>query len=213
MHSLLKMQSTYNVSNSRVKYYFEHFILPDLLKQNFFENIQEIPQLDSLQIHMGLKEGALDENKIAPGVFILSQLANQKAYTTKSQQSIANFKLREGMTIGAGVTLKGEKMFSFLDRFIFQVLSLEKDPLSFINYHVRNKNSFTLGFEDVFAFSEIETEYDKLHALASHRRDKADTYGFELSFNIRGTLNDKHQELFQKQTKVFLTSLLIPLNA
>lgn len=199
------------LSTSRLKYYYKNYVLSDLVKQNFFQNIHELPEIEALQIHMGLKEGAIDEAKMAPGLFILTQLSNQKAHTTQSKQSIANFKLREGLPIGACVTLRGDQVFDFLDKFLFQILPIEKDLASFDRFIVYNERAFTIGYSDSFSFPELESEYEKLHPLAQQRRSNVDAYGFAFTILLKEKCKLKSSFTSKEQIQVFLSSLLIPL--
>ena len=193
-----------NQFTSRTQYYYENFIVPDLLKQGLYKNINEIPKIECLHVHMGLKESVLNEKNLGIGMFILSQLTSQKANPTFSKQSIAQFKLRQGMPLGVKTTLRGKNIYFFLDRFISHILPNIKDFSGLINCVITKEGNLSLGFPDVFVFPEIENHYDNIAPLLKNKSDSSTTYGFQLIFKINSKDN--------LETNQILSSFLMPLN-
>ena len=103
---------------TRLNEIYTKSIRPDLLQQNGYKNILEVPKLQKIVINMGLGEAVQDSKKVASAVADLTKITGQKPIITKASKSVAGFKLREGMPIGCKVTLRRDRMYEFLDRLI-----------------------------------------------------------------------------------------------
>jgi large subunit ribosomal protein L5 len=145
---------------NRLKEKFHKEIIPTLMKSLDMKNVMEVPRLEKVVINIGLGE-ALDNSKaIDAAVNDLTIIAAQKPVVTKARVSIANFKLREGRLIGAKVTLRGEKMWSFVDRLMNIVLPRVRDFRGVSPDSFDGRGNYTLGLREQLIFPEIE--YDKI---------------------------------------------------
>ena len=121
---------------SRLKDQYKAEIVPALTKKFGYENVMQVPKLDKIVINMGVGEAKENPKALESAVADLEQITGQKAVLTKAKNSIANFKIREGMNIGCKVTLRGEKMYEFLDRLVNLALPRVRD------FRGVNPNSF-----------------------------------------------------------------------
>ena len=131
---------------SRLKEQYQNEIVDAMIKKFGYKNIMEVPKLDKVVINMGVGEAKDNHKVLESAVADLEKIAGQKAVLTKAKKSVANFKLREGMAIGCKVTLRGEKMYEFVDRLINLALPRVRD--------------YALGIKEQLIFPEIE--YDKV---------------------------------------------------
>ena len=143
--------------SSRLKKRYEEEIRKELNEKFKFRNKMLIPQLRKIVINMGLAEVCRDKNLVQDHVNELTRLAGQKAIITKARMSIANFKLREGMPVGAKVTLRGQRMYDFLDRFVNLVCPLIADFRGF-NSKADGRGNMTLGLTDQQCFPELDLD-------------------------------------------------------
>ena len=121
---------------ARLKEMYQNEIVDAMIKKFGYKNIMEVPKLDKIVINMGVGEAKDNAKVLDSAVRDLEIIAGQKAVTTKAKKSVANFKIREGMAIGAKVTLRGEKMYEFADRLINLALPRVRD------FHGVNPNAF-----------------------------------------------------------------------
>ena len=135
-------------------------IKPSLMKEYEYKSIMEVPKLDKIVINMGIGEGAHDSKFIEAAVKDLELLAGQKPVVTKAKKSIAGFKLREGQTIGAKVTLRGEKMYYFLEKLIKISLPRVRDFRGVSKTAFDGHGNYTLGIKEQLIFPEIN--YDNV---------------------------------------------------
>ena len=112
---------------SRLKEQYQNEIVDAMIKKFGYKNIMEVPKLDKVVINMGVGEAKDNHKVLESAVADLEKIAGQKAVLTKAKKSVANFKLREGMAIGCKVTLRGEKMYEFVDRLINLALPRVRD--------------------------------------------------------------------------------------
>ena len=145
---------------SRLKETYQNEIVDAMIKKFGYKNIMEVPKLDKIVINMGVGEAKENAKILESAMKDLEIIAGQKPITTKAKNSIANFKIREGMPIGCKVTLRGEKMYEFLDRLVNLALPRVRDfrgvnPTAF---HCRRY--YALGIKEQLIFPEIE--YDKV---------------------------------------------------
>ena len=148
---------------NRLKERYQQELVPALLKELALENVMQVPRIQKVVINIGLGE-ALDSPKaIEAAVGDLTQIAGQKPVVTKARKSVANFKLREGRTIGAKVTLRGDKMWAFLDRLMNIALPRVRDFRGISDEAFDGRGNYTLGLREQLIFPEIE--YDKIDKI------------------------------------------------
>ncbi len=141
---------------ARLKEKYHKEIKPALQKELGLDNTMAVPRLEKIVVNMGLGEATQNNKIIDPLVADLALIAGQKPVTTKSKKSIAAFKVREGMPIGAMVTLRGEKMYEFLDRLISTALPRVRDFRGVSSKSFDGRGNYTLGLRDQLLFPEID---------------------------------------------------------
>ena len=145
---------------SRLKEQYQNEIIDAMIKKFGYKNIMEVPKLDKIVINMGVGE-AKDNSKILEvAVKELETIAGQKVVTTKAKNSVANFKIREGMPIGCKTTLRGDKMYEFLDRLVNLALPRVRDFRGVSADSFDGRGNYALGIKEQIIFPEIE--YDKI---------------------------------------------------
>jgi large subunit ribosomal protein L5 len=141
-------------------------IRPAIAKELGIANAMAIPRLDKIVINMGLGEATQNVKIMDPLVADLGAIAGQKPVVTKAKKSIAAFKVREGMPIGAMVTLRGEKMYEFLDRLITIALPRVRDFRGVSSKSFDGRGNYTLGLRDQLIFAEIDyAKVDKIKGM------------------------------------------------
>ena len=141
-------------------------IRPAIAKELGITNAMAIPRLDKIVINMGLGEATQNVKIMDPLVADLGAIAGQKPVVTKAKKSIAAFKVREGMPIGAMVTLRGEKMYEFLDRLITIALPRVRDFRGVSSKSFDGRGNYTLGLRDQLIFAEIDyAKVDKIKGM------------------------------------------------
>ena len=145
---------------SRLKDQYTAEIVPALTKKFGYENVMQVPKLDKIVINMGVGEAKENPKALESAVADLEQITGQKAVLTKAKNSIANFKIREGMNIGCKVTLRGEKMYEFLDRLVNLALPRVRDFRGVNPNSFDGRGNYALGIKEQFIFPEIE--FDKV---------------------------------------------------
>ena len=145
---------------ARLKEMYQNEIVDAMIKKFGYKNIMEVPKLDKIVINMGVGEAKDNAKVLDSAVRDLEIIAGQKAVTTKAKKSVANFKIREGMAIGAKVTLRGEKMYEFADRLINLALPRVRDFRGVNPNAFDGRGNYALGIKEQLIFPEIE--YDKV---------------------------------------------------
>ena len=141
-------------------------IRPAIAKELGITNAMAIPRLEKIVVNMGLGEATQNVKIMDPLVADLASIAGQKPIVTKAKKSIAAFKLREGMPIGAMVTLRGDKMYEFLDRLITIALPRVRDFRGVSSKSFDGRGNYTLGLRDQLIFAEIDyAKVDKLKGM------------------------------------------------
>jgi large subunit ribosomal protein L5 len=138
-------------------------VIPKLKTKFAYKSVMQVPRVSKITINMGLGEAMEDKKVIAAAMGELEKVAGQKPVATMSRKSIAGFKLREGWPIGCKVTLRGEKMYEFLDRLISIALPRVRDFRGLSNKSFDGRGNYSLGFKEQIVFPEID--YDKVDAL------------------------------------------------
>ena len=168
---------------SRLKSLYNDEIVAAMTKKFGYKNMLEVPKLDKIVINMGVGEAKDNAKVLENAVKDLETIAGQKAVLTKAKKSVANFKIREGMAIGCKTTLRGEKMYEFLDRLINLALPRVRDFRGVNPNAFDGRGNYALGIKEQFIFPEIE--YDKI--------DK--TRGMDIIFVTTAKTDEEAREL------------------
>jgi large subunit ribosomal protein L5 len=145
---------------SRLKQQYNDVIKDALIKEFGYANPMEVPRLDKVVLNMGVGEGINDSKKVTAAAADLTLIAGQKPVITKARKSIATFKLREGMPIGAKVTLRKNRMYEFIDRLVNIALPRVRDFRGLNPKSFDGRGNFSLGLKEHIIFPEID--YDKV---------------------------------------------------
>ena len=145
---------------SRLKELYKDEIAPAMVKKFGYKNVMEIPKLDKIVINMGVGEAKENAKLLEAAVKDMETITGQKAVLTKAKNSVANFKIREGMAIGCKTTLRGEKMYDFVDRLINLALPRVRDFRGVNPNAFDGRGNYALGIKEQIIFPEIE--YDKV---------------------------------------------------
>ena len=152
--------------NARLKEKYHQEIRPALQKELGLNNLMAVPRLEKIVLNMGLGEATQNVKIMDPLVADLASIAGQKPVTTKAKKSIAAFKVREGMPIGAMVTLRGDIMYEFLDRLISVALPRVRDFSGVSTKSFDGRGNYTLGMRDQLIFPEVDyARVDKLKGM------------------------------------------------
>ena len=145
---------------ARLKEQYQNEIVDALIKKFGYKNIMEVPKLDKVVINMGIGEAKDNAKLLDTAIADMEKITGQKAVVCKAKKSVANFKLREGMAIGCKVTLRGEKMYEFVDRLINLALPRVRDFRGVNPNAFDGRGNYALGIKEQLIFPEIE--YDKV---------------------------------------------------
>ena len=145
---------------SRFKDMYKDQIVDAMIKKFEYKNVMEVPKLDKIVVNMGVGEAKDNPKILESAVKDLEAITGQKAVITKAKKAIANFKIREGMSIGCKVTLRGEKMYEFLDRLVNLALPRVRDFRGVEADSFDGRGNYALGIKEQLIFPEIE--YDKV---------------------------------------------------
>ena len=145
---------------SRLKEQYQNEFVDAMIKKFGYKNIMEVPKLDKVVINMGVGEAKDNAKLLESAIADMEKIAGQKAVVTRAKNSVANFKIREGMPIGCKVTLRGEKMYEFVDRLINLSLPRVRDFRGVNPNAFDGRGNYALGIKEQLIFPEIE--YDKV---------------------------------------------------
>ena len=145
---------------SRLRETYKNEIVDAMTKKFGYANVMQVPKLDKIVINMGVGEAKDNAKVLDAAVKDLETIAGQKAVLTRAKKSIANFKIREGLAIGCKVTLRGEKMYEFLDRLVNLALPRVRDFRGVNPNSFDGRGNYALGIKEQIIFPEIE--YDKV---------------------------------------------------
>lgn len=148
---------------TRLKDHFDKVVRPSLMKEMEYKNPFQVPRLEKIVINMGLGEAVADSRKAQSALEELALIAGQKPVLTKAKQSIAGFKLREGMNIGVKVTLRRNKMYEFLDRLVTIAMPRIRDFRGISPKSFDGRGNYSLGIREHIIFPEIN--YDKVDQM------------------------------------------------
>lgn len=145
---------------SRLREQYNSEIVPAMIKKFGYKNIMEVPKIDKVVINMGVGEAKDNAKVLETAVKDMETISGQKAVLTRAKNSVANFKIREGMPIGCKVTLRGEKMYEFVDRLVNLALPRVRDFRGINPNAFDGRGNYALGIKEQLIFPEIE--YDKV---------------------------------------------------
>ena len=145
---------------ARLREHYQTKVVPTLTKEFSYKNIMAVPKLDKITVNIGMGEATQNAKLMDGAVNELTQIAGQKPVITKARKSIAAFKLREGMAIGTMVTLRGDRMYEFLDRLMNVALPRVRDFRGVSPKSFDGRGNYTLGLKDQLIFPEID--YNKV---------------------------------------------------
>jgi len=170
----------------RLQEKYQKSIVPSLKKKFKRDNIMSLPKLQKIVLNMGVGSNLTEKKYMEEAVDVLTQVTGQKPVVTKARKSIANFKLREGMNVGCMVTLRGARMYEFMDRLISIVLPRVRDfqgvnPKSFDGH-----GNYNLGITEFLVFPELNPDkYSK-------------SQGLNVTFTIKGDSDDESREMLRE---------------
>ena len=171
--------------SARLKDLYNDEIIEALTKKFGYKNVMEVPKLDKIVINMGVGEAKENSKLLESAVKDMETITGQKAVLTKAKNSVANFKIREGMAIGCKTTLRGEKMYEFLDRLVNLALPRVRDFRGVNPNAFDGRGNYALGIKEQIIFPEIE--YDKI--------DK--TRGMDIIFVTTAKTDEEARELLR----------------
>ncbi len=146
--------------SSRLKEMYKNEIVDAMVKKFGYKNVMEVPKLDKIVVNMGVGEAKENAKVLEMAVSDMETITGQKAVVTKAKNSVANFKIREGQSIGCKTTLRGDKMYEFLDRLVNLALPRVRDFRGVNPNSFDGRGNYALGIKEQIIFPEIE--YDKV---------------------------------------------------
>ena len=168
---------------ARLKDYYKSDVAPALMKKFGYKSVMQIPKLEKIVVNVACGEARENAKVMDAVVKDLSAITGQKPVLTTAKKSIANFKLREGMVIGAKVTLRGEKMYEFMDRFFNVALPRVRDFRGINANSFDGRGNYNIGLKEQLIFPEIE--YDKIDKIR----------GMDISFITTAKTDEEAREL------------------
>lgn len=171
---------------ARLKDLYKKDIMPALMEKFGYKNINMVPKMNKVVINVGVGEAVQNSKALESVVSEITQIAGQKPVITKAKKSIATFKLRAGMPIGVMVTLRGERMYEFMDRFINTALPRVRDFKGISANGFDGRGNYTVGIKEQLIFPEIE--YDKVDKMR----------GMNITFITTAKTDEEAKELLAK---------------
>jgi len=151
------------MAEARLKLHYHKSVIPALTKEFGYKNVMAVPKIQKISVNIGLGEATQNAKLMDGAVNELGAIAGQKPVVTKAKKSIAAFKLREGMSIGCMVTLRGDRMYEFLDRLMNVALPRVRDFRGVSPKSFDGRGNYTLGLKDQLIFPEID--YNKVEKV------------------------------------------------
>ena len=148
---------------ARLREFYRERVVPDLMQKFGYKTVMQVPRIAKITINMGVGETVGDKKVLDNAVGDMAKIAGQKPVVTKARRSIANFKVRAGFPIGCMVTLRGARMYEFLDRLVNMAIPRIRDFRGISNRAFDGRGNYSLGVKEQIIFPEIE--YDKIDAL------------------------------------------------
>ena len=168
---------------ARLALQYRDKIVPDLMKKFGYTTVMQVPRIKKITLNMGVGESVNDKKVLDHAVADMTRIAGQKPVVTKTRKSIANFKVRAGYPVGCMVTLRGARMYEFLDRLVNIAIPRIRDFRGVSNRAFDGRGSYSLGVKEQIIFPEIE--YDKIDALR----------GMDISINTSARTDDEARAL------------------
>jgi len=148
---------------ARFQQLYREQVVPSLMTQFGYKSVMQVPRITKITLNMGVSEAVADKKVLDHAVGDLTKIAGQKAVITKAKKAIAGFKIRQGYPIGTMVTLRGERMFEFLDRLVTVALPRVRDFRGVSAKAFDGRGNYNIGVKEQIIFPEIE--YDKIDAI------------------------------------------------
>ena len=148
---------------ARLALQYRDKIVPDLMQKHGYKTVMQVPRIKKITINMGVGETTTDKKVLDAAVADMTKIAGQKPVVTKSRKSIANFKIRANFPVGCMVTLRGARMYEFLDRLVNVAMPRIRDFRGVSNRAFDGRGNYSLGFKEQIIFPEID--YDKIDQL------------------------------------------------
>ena len=148
---------------SRFNTLYHDTIVPELMKKFGYKTVMQVPRITKITLNMGVGEAVNDKKLVDNAVADMTKIAGQKPVITRTRKAIANFKIRENMPIGCMVTLRGERMYDFLDRLVTIAFPRVRDFRGVSGRAFDGRGNYNIGLKEQIIFPEIE--YDKIDAL------------------------------------------------
>jgi large subunit ribosomal protein L5 len=167
----------------RLQQFYKDKVVPDLVAKFGYKSVMQVPRLSKITLNMGVSEAVSDKKVMDHAVGDLTKIAGQKPVVTKSKKAIAGFKIRDGVPIGCMVTLRGQRMFEFLDRFVTIALPRVRDFRGISGRAFDGRGNYNVGVKEQIIFPEIE--YEKIDALR----------GMNISFTTTAKTDDECKAL------------------
>ncbi len=146
-----------------LKAFYKDVVLPKLMKEFHYKTIMQVPKITKITLNMGVGQAANDKKLVDQAFADLSRIAGQKPVITKTRKSVAGFKIREGWPIGCMVTLRGDRMYDFLERLLFIAIPRIRDFRGLNKKSFDGRGNYAMGITEQIIFPEIQ--YDKIDAL------------------------------------------------
>lgn len=151
---------------ARLKGHYKELVVTRLVKEKGYKNVMAVPRLRKIVLNMGLGEATLNSKILDSSLSELGRITGQRPVVTRARKSLANFKIRKGMPIGAMVTLRGETMYEFLDRLVNIALPRVRDFRGLSTRAFDGRGNYTLGLRDQIIFPEVDySEVDRLKGM------------------------------------------------
>jgi len=148
---------------ARLAVHYREKVVPDLMQKHGYKTVMQVPRIKKITINMGVGETTTDKKVLDAAVADMAKIAGQKPVVTKSRKSIANFKIRANFPVGCMVTLRGARMYEFLDRLVNVAMPRIRDFRGVSNRAFDGRGNYNLGFKEQIIFPEID--YDKIDML------------------------------------------------
>ncbi|MGN0589623.1 MAG: 50S ribosomal protein L5 [Ruminiclostridium sp.] len=168
---------------ARMKTYYKETVAPALFKKFGYKSVMQVPKLDKIVVNVGCGEAKDDQKKIDAIMSDISQITGQKPIVCRAKKAVANFKLREGNIIGVKVTLRGDTMYEFLDRFFNVALPRVRDFRGINPNSFDGRGNYSVGIKEQLIFPEIE--YEKIDAIR----------GMDINFVTTAKTDEEAKEL------------------
>ena len=168
---------------ARLAVYYREKVVPELTQKYGYKSVMQVPRIKKITINMGVGETTTDKKVLDNAVADMTKIAGQKPVVTKSRKSIANFKIRANFPVGCMVTLRGARMYEFLDRLVNIAIPRIRDFRGVSNRAFDGRGNYSLGVKEQIIFPEIE--YDKIDAIR----------GMDIAINTTAKTDDEARSL------------------